>query len=69
MEDNGCKYGGPKCLECPLPKCYHDDPSGFIRQQHELILAFARSGASVKSLAAHFKMAEGSIRRIVQTGA
>lgn len=29
--DDGCEVA-PKCLECPLPQCKYDDPSGHLRQ-------------------------------------
>ncbi len=29
--DRGCEVA-PKCLECPLPQCKHDDPLGYVRQ-------------------------------------
>ena len=29
--DHGCEIA-PKCLECPLPQCKHDDPLGYVRQ-------------------------------------
>lgn len=29
-EDTGCE-AAPKCLECPLPTCRHDDPPGYQR--------------------------------------
>jgi len=30
--DDGCEVA-PKCLECPLPQCKHDDPWGYRRHQ------------------------------------
>ena len=28
--DTGCKDGGPSCLECPLPRCIHDEGPMFV---------------------------------------
>ena len=32
--DTGCNVA-PLCVECPLPKCKHDDPGWYILWQHK----------------------------------
>lgn len=28
QEDRGCRYGGPSCLACLLPRCWYDLSAG-----------------------------------------
>ena len=49
--DTGCEES-PKCIECKLPACRHDDPEGYqrlLRQRREtLIVEDMRQGGLTK---------------------
>jgi len=47
--DRGCATGGPSCLECPLPRCVHDEPRISVVLENNRAND-ARIAAAVKSL-------------------
>ena len=66
--DDGCEISA-KCLECPLPKCRHDDPIFYnvysnIAKHGFLIFDLMYSQASVKSLSKQYNITERQIFRI-----
>jgi hypothetical protein len=69
--DEGC-YLYPSCLECPLPCCIYDDPSGEgLRRRHKRardqeVLHLYRQGQPAAELARSFGISERSIYRIVR---
>ena len=66
--DRGCDVA-PKCLECPLPQCKHDDPLGYVRglmqQRDALILEeMEQRGLSVEEAAQVFGITVRTIFRV-----
>lgn len=68
--DEGCEVS-PSCLNCPLPKCKHDEPGWLKRcsreQRDERILQLWREeGVSTSELARRFSLSTRSVFRILQ---
>jgi len=66
---DGCDVH-PHCLECPLPECKYDMPSGYVQwkngQRNEKIVeAIEARGLIVKDVAEEFGLSERTIMRIV----
>ncbi len=63
--DHGCEIA-PKCLECPLPQCKHDDPLGYVRgltQQRDarMLEEIEQRGLSVDEAAQAFRITPRTI--------
>lgn len=68
--DNGCD-AAPRCLECPLPFCKHDDPVSYHREhchhhRNQRILELRRQGLTVAQLAETVGITDRSIYRILR---
>ncbi len=66
--DDGCELA-PKSLECPLPRCKHDDPRGYLRhlqQQKDTqnLEAMEQRGLSVDEAANIFGVTTRTIFRV-----
>jgi len=68
--DEGCALS-PSCLECPLPRCRHDEQPGGVRaatrlRDRALLQRRALSGSSVAELAASFGISKRTVQRIIR---
>jgi len=71
--DTGCRYW-PKCLACPFPTCYHDNPGLFQLQntaparwrveRNRAILKALSAGESTSHVAQAFGLSIATIRRV-----
>ncbi len=67
--DEGCEES-PSCLQCPLPRCKHDDP-GWLRRERlkernrEVLKALHQEGLSVHEVALRFRLSRRTIFRIL----
>ena len=66
--DHGCEIA-PKCLECPLPQCKHDDPSGYVRgltqrRDARILEEMEQRGLSVDAAAQVFGVTVRTIFRV-----
>lgn len=70
--DDGCEVSR-SCLQCPLPRCKHDDP-GWLRREardlrdQEILEARRREQLTVPELAHRFGVSERTVFRAVQRG-
>ena len=65
--EDGCEYGGPSCLECPLPACVLDTPFSIQRQKRdaryrEYVDALGR-GMTVEEVCRAFGVMERTVCR------
>ena len=71
--DTGCRYW-PKCLACPFPACYHDNPGLFQSQyiaparwcteRNRAILKALSAGESASHVGQEFGLSTNTIRRV-----
>ena len=67
--DDGCEVSS-SCLECPLPKCKHDDPIWYQQEQKKLrdikvMQVQIDEGLNVAQLAQRFSLSKRTIFRIL----
>jgi hypothetical protein len=68
--DNGCEVSR-SCLDCPLPRCKHDDPTWYQhyrRQGRDLavVLAFRQERLSVFEVAQRFNVSPRTVHRAIR---
>ena len=68
IPDLGCE-AAPKCLECPLPQCKHDDPAAYQRCQRQRmdaarIATMDRENLTVAEAAERFNITIRTVFRI-----
>jgi len=66
--DDGCE-AAPKCLECPLSQCRHDDPAGYLRhlqqqKDDQILKEMEQRGLSVDEAAKLFGVATRTIFKV-----
>ena len=69
-EDTGCEISD-KCVECPLPKCKHDDSNWYRRyrrysHQYPMLLMLQQPFVNYESLSKKFKLREVTVKLIHQ---
>jgi len=69
-QDDGCEVS-PSCLECPLPRCKHDDPDWYRRMRlnsrdARVLEAQRRDGKSPAQLARQFGVSLRTVQRIMR---
>ncbi|MBI2860823.1 MAG: sigma-70 family RNA polymerase sigma factor [Chloroflexi bacterium] len=65
--DEGCELSG-SCLDCPLPRCIHDEPGGrqrWLKRQRDREIArlFRREGKRIRELAQMFGLSQRTVKR------
>lgn len=68
--DRGCEVS-TTCLNCPLPRCKHDDPAwyrAFLREGRDLEMAGARAqeGLSVFEVARRYHLSPRTVHRALR---
>lgn len=67
FRDTGCEVSR-KCLECPLPRCKHEDPTYQYREQDERdaqIAELSAQGMSTALLTKRFGVSPRTVHRAV----
>ena len=69
-EDTGCE-ASESCLNCPLPRCKHDDPAWYQRNRRrakdfQVMYAMQLEGLSMEEAAERFSVTVRTIFRILQ---
>ncbi len=69
-EDTGCEVSA-SCLNCPLPRCKHDDPGWFQRYRRlskdmEVLTVMQRDGLTVEETAERFSVTVRTVFRAMQ---
>ena len=69
-EDTGCE-ASDACLDCPLPRCKHDDPLWYQRnrrlaQDFQVMYAVERERLSMEEAAERFSVTVRTVFRILQ---
>lgn len=73
--DSGCELH-PRCLECPRPRCQHDDPINDGRtmaatamfKRNKKMRALRKGGVPVRELATRYSLERRQIGRILDKG-
>ena len=68
--DNGCKYGGPSCLTCPLEDCVQDNPALRRALQARVKRTYRPRGSvivSTKEVREPISVCKGDLVRISDT--
>ncbi len=68
--DEGCEMA-QSCLNCPLPKCIHDQPRGrqcWLQGQRdrEMIKLFNTESKGIRELASRFSVSERTVQRALK---
>jgi hypothetical protein len=67
-QDNGCNVS-PKCQECPLVACKHDDRSAYEAwlkvQRYVEVRRELERGTPLPEIAAKFKVSERTVSRVI----
>ena len=69
-EDNGCE-ASDACLDCPLPRCKHDDPAWYQRNRRlakdfQMMYTIQQERLSVEEAAERFSVTARTVFRILQ---
>ena len=69
-EDNGCE-ASDSCLDCPLPRCKHDDPAWYRRNRRlardfRIVHVMQKEALSVEETARRFAVTPRTIFRVLQ---
>ena len=69
-EDTGCE-ASDSCLNCPLPKCKHDDPVWYQRNRRlardfQVMYAIQQESLSMEEAAERFSVTVRTVFRILQ---
>ena len=69
-EDDGCE-ASDACLDCPLPRCKHDDPSWYQRNRRlakdlQVMYTIRQERLSVEEAAERFSVTVRTVFRILQ---
>ena len=69
-EDNGCE-ASDSCLDCPLPRCKHDDPAWYRRNRRltrdfRIVHVMQQEALSVEETARRFAVTPRTIFRVMQ---
>ena len=68
--DEGCELAG-SCLNCPFPKCIHDQPGGrqhWVKKERDREIArqFTTEGKEIRELALEFRVSQRTIERTLK---
>ena len=67
--DEGCPQVAPRCLECPLELCRHDDEAGYKRwerrERDAKVRELVKAGASYGEIAAQTGVTERTVFRVM----
>lgn len=68
-QDDGCEVA-PHCLNCPLPRCRYDEPSGLRSIErirlHSGIIQARQEGLPVDAIAERFDVSRRSVFRVLK---
>lgn len=67
-EDTGCEMSD-KCVECPLPKCKHDDANWYRRyrryaNQYNMLVDLQQFNVDYEKFSLKFKFRESTIKKL-----